>query len=195
MRFSSTGAQTVLFFLHYQIKCKGFHRSIRWLRLAGTSWDHFVQPAQSWVTYSGLPMTVSGWVLSVSKGGDTTSFLGNLVQCLTTLTVKTFSPCVQMEFSVFQFVHIAPCPVTGLGWEETVSIFCTPLIWCLYPWKRSPKPSVLQVEQSQLSQPLSYLFRLSDPFIIFVVPCWTHSNNSMSCLFVCLFAFNILGSP
>lgn len=44
------------------------------------------------VTRSGMPRAMSRWVLSISKGGDSTTCTGNLCQCLATFTVaKLFS--------------------------------------------------------------------------------------------------------
>lgn len=51
-----------------------------------------------------IPRAMSSWVMSISENGDSTSCLGNLLQCLCTFTMKrknltttqTFS-CVQME--------------------------------------------------------------------------------------------------
>lgn len=51
---------------------------IVWLRVAGTSGDHPVQPPAQ-AGYSRLPRTVSSQVLNISRARDSTS-LGSLVQ-------------------------------------------------------------------------------------------------------------------
>lgn len=59
------------------------------VRLEGTSEDGLVQPLYSkQVVYSKLPMMVSSQVLTVSKDGDSTTFLGNLFQYSIILPVK-----------------------------------------------------------------------------------------------------------
>lgn len=59
-----------------------------------------------------------------------------------------------MEFPVFQFVPIAPCPF----WAAVKRCwFCCLLLLCsryLHTLIRSPEPSLLQAKQLQLSQPL-----------------------------------------
>lgn len=59
------------------------------------------------------------------------SLLGDLFQCLTTLTVKKVSFCVQVEFHVFQFVSVESCPVIGNCTEES-DLFLFPPIKYLY---------------------------------------------------------------
>lgn len=58
-----------------------------------------------------LSRSVSRWLLIISKDGASKLSLGNLCECLISLTVMF--PDVQMEFSVFQFVPIPSGPVTG----------------------------------------------------------------------------------
>ena len=55
--------------------------AIESLRLAGTSGDHLAHPlAQSRVSWSRLPRTVSTWVFNTPTDGDLTIFLGYLGQ-------------------------------------------------------------------------------------------------------------------
>lgn len=63
-----------------------------WVRLAEssrsdrTSRDHLVQPAlQSRCSYSRLVRATSSYMFSFSKDGESTSSLGNLFLCSTTL--------------------------------------------------------------------------------------------------------------
>ena len=68
--------------------------------------------------------SLSIWLLNISIDGDSTTLLGNLCQCLVTLTVKTVFPDVQREPPVFQFTPIASGPVTGHHREKPGSVFC-----------------------------------------------------------------------
>lgn len=47
-------------------------------------------------SYSKLLRALSSWVLNISKDGESTTILGNLFQCLTTLTVKNILPCCSL---------------------------------------------------------------------------------------------------
>ena len=84
------------------------------LKLEGTAGRHLVQPpcsgraAESW-----LPRTMAKQLLNISKNGESTTSLGNLCQCLVTLTLKKVFPDVKRESSVFQCVPIASGPGTG----------------------------------------------------------------------------------
>ena len=82
------------------------------LRLAGTSEVIWSKPLPKQGHLELLPRTVSRWLLSISKDGDSTASLGSLLQCSVILTVKTF-PDVQREPPLFQFVSVASGPVTG----------------------------------------------------------------------------------
>jgi len=89
------------------------HRIIEWLRLAGTSEGHLVQPSSSSrVTQSWLLRTVPRWLLSISHVGDSTTSLGNLCQESVTITAKKVFPGVHGEPPVF-FVPTGTSPVTG----------------------------------------------------------------------------------
>ena len=65
------------------------HRLRASLRLEGTSGSLlFNLHAQSRVSYSRLLKVMLSWVLNISKDGDSTAPLSNLLQCLNILTVK-----------------------------------------------------------------------------------------------------------
>lgn len=68
-------------------------------------------PCPSMFTQYWLPRTLSRQLLNSSSGEDSTTSLGNLCQCLVTLTVKV-SWCSEGT-PVFQCVPVASCPVTG----------------------------------------------------------------------------------
>jgi len=64
------------------------HRSVE------VGWDLWKSlspsPAQSRVNHSRLLRAMSGWVMNISKDGDSAASLGDLLQCLASLPVKTF---------------------------------------------------------------------------------------------------------
>lgn len=63
-------------------------------------------------------------------------------------------PYVQMEPPVFQSVAVAFSPDTGHHWKESGSVCLTPYLQTLvYIGEICPELSLLQAEQSQLSQP------------------------------------------
>lgn len=97
----------ILQLLSKMIKRYLSHRSriTEWFRLKGNARSqlaYFLCSRRA--TYSRLCRTRSRQILSVSKYIMFTAFLGNLCQCLATITVKTFL-YVQIEHPVFQFVH------------------------------------------------------------------------------------------
>lgn len=58
------------------------------MKLEGTTRDCLVQCcAQTRAKYK-LPRPVASQVFSISKDGDSEAFLGNLIKCLTILTLK-----------------------------------------------------------------------------------------------------------
>lgn len=62
-------------------------------------------------------------------------------------------PYGHMEPSVFQFVSVVPCAVTGCHWEESVTILLTATLYILTSTdKIAPQSHLLQVKQHQLSQ-------------------------------------------
>ena len=64
----------------------------------------------SWVIYSGLPRSVTSWILSISKDGDSSVSLHSQCQCLIILSKKAFS-CVWMEYYIFSCFHLQPLPL------------------------------------------------------------------------------------
>ncbi|KAK4816270.1 hypothetical protein QYF61_014342 [Mycteria americana] len=89
----------------------------------------------------------SNLALNISREGTSTASLGNLFQCLTTLTFKT----------------VTPRPITTLPDKVSLPIF--PVLEGCY--KVSPEPSLLQAEQPQLSQPV-LIGEVLQPQIIFM---------------------------
>lgn len=93
-----------------------------WLRLQGTSGGHFVQPPCS----SRLFRAVASWVLHISTDGDSTTSLGKLFQCSTTLPGKK---CFLV------FLQIISCVSTGKILSSSSSF---PTIRYLFTFIRSP---------------------------------------------------------
>lgn len=69
--------------------------------------------------------TVSSWVLSISRDGDSTAPLSNLFQRPTTLALKVASH-ISVECPALQFVPISFCPFSVHHWAEPASIVSTP---------------------------------------------------------------------
>ncbi|KAK4811013.1 LOW QUALITY PROTEIN: hypothetical protein QYF61_015717 [Mycteria americana] len=93
----------------------------------------------------------SNLTLNVSRDGASTTSLGNLFQCFTTLIFKT----------------ITPCPIATGPAKKSLSIFLrSPLYMLKGCNKVSLEPSLLQAEQPQLSQPfhIGEVFQPSDHF-------------------------------
>lgn len=114
---------------------------------------HLVQSLCSGrVSCARLYRTMSTQVLSTTIDGDSTTFLGNLLQCLTTLMeIKCFLVFRwSFLFCFFLFVPIASFPVSGYYREEFGSLFFIPFHQeFIYS---PPEPSPLRAEWSQLSQ-------------------------------------------
>lgn len=94
------------------------------------------------------PRTVTRWVLSISKGGDSTTSLGNLCQCSVTLIVKKHFPMFRENLLCFS---LCPSPPV-LGTTEEKSLLCflhTPLqVFVNIDEMRldPPEPSLLQAK-------------------------------------------------
>jgi len=63
--------------------------------------------------------------LNTSRDGDSTTSLGSLFQCLTTLSVKKFFPNIQSKPTLMQLEVIASCPITSYLGEETNTCLTT----------------------------------------------------------------------
>lgn len=65
------------------------HRMTEWIGLEGTYNNCLILPStQSRISYSRLPWTMSSWVLRISTDEASTTSLGNLLHCWTTISVK-----------------------------------------------------------------------------------------------------------
>lgn len=92
---------------HYPIS-----KVTEWLRLEGSVGGHLTQsPCSRRTTEGQLPQTMSRWLWSSSKDGDSTASLSSLCQCLVKLTEKVF-PGVLPDPSVFR---LCPLPVLLQG--------------------------------------------------------------------------------
>jgi len=57
--------------------------------------------------------------LNTSRDGDSTTSLGSLFQCLTTLSVKKFFLISNLKLPLVQLEVISSCPITCYLGEET----------------------------------------------------------------------------
>lgn len=117
------------------------------MNLAGISGDF-----RPLVRAGAMTAGCSSWVLNVSEDGDSTTSLGSLFLCVTTLIASTMF----WFFSGISCVSVCVycLSVSGHHWEESVSAVFTAGS-CIYGhlWV-PPELSLLQAEWSQLSQPL-----------------------------------------
>lgn len=111
---TSTAGHTVL--AHMQSEKRG---------LEGTSGGHLGHPPAPRRLLEQVVNTLSGQVLNISKDGDCTTCLDNLLQGLMTLRVKVYFPYTELGFPVFQPVPVASFPFAAHTWEDN-SIFSTP---------------------------------------------------------------------
>lgn len=79
------------------------------------------------------------WVLTLntSRCGTSTASLGNLFQCLNTLTVKKFLPNVQSKLTLPQFETIAPCFIIQ-DFGEKSPFLISPLSLSIVMLQKSP---------------------------------------------------------
>lgn len=85
---------------------------------------------------------MSSQLLSIFTDRDSTISLGDLFQCLTTVTVKKVGSCVKMEFCIL--ISASWHPVTKHQWKKPSSLFFIPshqvlLTWVRFPWTISSK--------------------------------------------------------
>lgn len=121
-----------------------------WLRWDGTSGGHLVQPpAQAELLWPTAGFPWADGLSCVSRDRDSLTPLGNLCQCLVTLTVEVF-PDVPKGPPVFQFVPTV-CGLSPLrrAWPCPLC----PLSSIIYTHHETPPEPSLQVEQLHLSQP------------------------------------------
>lgn len=87
---------------------------------------------------------MSGWVVNISKDGDSTAFLVNLFYCVTSLTIFFFFLIFFLKWN-FLYFNLCSLPVIlSLGTTEKslVPSSLLPTTWCLYTFQRSA-PSLL----------------------------------------------------
>lgn len=126
-----------------------------------------------------LPRTMSRWLLSISEHGDSRTSLGNLCQCMVTLTAKMFFIMFRWTFSVFDFVPLALVLSLGATEEKLPPLSFSALQVLI----RTP----LSLISSRLTVPAlsacSHRRDAPSPIIIFMALCWTLSRMSVSLLY------------
>lgn len=153
------------------------YRITDWLKLKRISGCHLVQPPwTSRANYSWLPRVVSSWFLNIFMGGNSTSSLYNLCQCLVTFKVKVF-PDTLAEPHAFQFVFIASGSATGHHWGEPGPVCFTPSLQIfIHPNKNSSLSLFFSRQSGPISPSLFAEERSCGLFITFVTLCWTSST-------------------
>lgn len=126
------------------------------LKLAETFWDHlFSLPTSKQMTYRWPKVfkAVPHQVLAVSKDGRSSASPSNVFQLS---TKESFSYKRNfLYFILCPVFHFASYLFTGHYWEVSGSVFLTPSHQVfIYVNEILPEPSLHQVKQSQLSQPL-----------------------------------------
>jgi len=97
--------------------------------------------------------TTSKQFLNTFRDGDSTTFLGSLFQCLTTLSVKKFFPDIQPKSSLMQLEAISSRPVTCHQWEGTTPTLAVSTFQILEESNKvSPQPPFRQTKQPQFLQ-------------------------------------------
>jgi len=93
--------------------------------------------------------------VSTSRDGDSTTSLGSLFQCLTTLSVKKFFLISHLDFPPEQLEAIACRPIASyLGEETNTCLSTTSFQLVVKSNKVSPQPPLLQAKLPQFPQPL-----------------------------------------
>lgn len=111
---------------------------------------------------------ISSWVLSISKGGGSAASLVNLLQCSVTHQVF-YCFLFNTEFTAFQFVALLSCHWALLRRVAPSLLTTLPaLLPSFYTHTDPPKPSFLQADQDQLSQPLLMCLTLQAPHHVHV---------------------------
>ena len=133
-----------------------YHRFSECLRLKGVSGGHLFQPLV--LKQRHLDLVAQDHIqmaFEYPQGGRPYYLSGQPVPVLGRPRRTEVFAGVQREPSVFQFVLSASGPATGYHWKEPGSVLMAPSLQVLLcSEKTHPELSLLQAEQSQLSQPL-----------------------------------------
>jgi len=128
-------------------------------------------PCSSRAIYSQSPRTMFRWLLSICKDGDSTTSLGNLCQCLATLTVKKCFLIFRQSLLCFIFVPIAFGPVTGHHWKAPGSILFAPSLQVFQHFDKIPLSLLFSRQNSLSSLSLSSQETCSTACITLVALC------------------------
>ena len=103
--------------------------------------------------WNRLPRATSSLTLNASRDGASTTSLGNLFQCITTLCVKNFLLISNLNL-LSQFKTIPSCPITINPCKQPYSLLFICSLQVLEGHSDvSPEPSLLQAKQAQFPQP------------------------------------------
>ena len=148
------------------------HRITKSLRLEGTSWYHLVQPPAQ-AEQGHLEQVSHNHVQSGFEnlqGQTWQTSLGNLCQCLTTLTVKKHFHVFRWNFLVFD---LRPLPVRGYCWEKFGFLFSILSSQVFIGIDKIHPSLFFSCLRSPGSLSLSSYERGSSPLIMFVALHWT----------------------
>ena len=158
-----------------------FNRITEWLRSAGSSGGHLVQPpSSSRATESQLLRTMSTQLLNISKVRGCRTSLGNLCQCLVTLTVKKCLLMFRGNLLCFRFglllwsCHWAPLK---RAWHYS---FCPLSFQAFIHIDEIPLSLLFSRLNSPSSLSLSPQEKRSSPFIVLVAIHCTLSSMATS---------------
>lgn len=117
-----------------------YYRITEWLRLAGTSGDHFTTHPLKQGQRKQAGQDHIQTAFGLSAGTDSTTSLGNLCQCSVALTVKWFFLNAEISLTFKQNVCILFCLGLSLGttykqlgpvyFKPCLPIFYTPMSCC-----------------------------------------------------------------
>ena len=92
-------------------------------------------------------------LLNTSRDGDSTTSLGSLFQCLTTLSVKTIFPNIQPKPPLAQHEAISSCPITCYLGEESNPLLATASFQVVVESNKvPPEPPFLQAKHPRFPQ-------------------------------------------
>ena len=124
----------------------------------------------------------SNLALNTSREGASTTSLGNLFHCLTTLIVKNFFLLSKLNLPSFTFKSLPLVLSLPALVKKSISSFLASPLQVLKAAIRSAQNLLFSKLNNPSSLSLSSQERCSIPLLTFVALLWTHFNSSMSFL-------------